>query len=183
MKVLETPLQGLCVVENDAFVDSRGRFDHIFRDSDWATLRPGLRFVQVNLSTTTHKGAVRGMHFQRPPVAEAKLIRCLRGRAYDVAVDLRAGSSTFLRWHAVELSADEPRAVFIPEGFAHGFQAMDDDTQLLYLHTAEWVPASEGGVRHDDPRLGITWPLAAQGLSERDRGHPPITDDFKAIAI
>ena len=182
MRVLGTPLRGLCIVENEPIVDARGRFERLFRETDWAAIRPGLQLAQVNLSTTARKGTVRGMHFQRAPAAEAKLIRCIRGRVHDVAVDLRAGSPTFLHWHAVELSAEQARTLFIPEGFAHGFQALSDDVQLLYLHTAPWTPAAEGGVRHDDPRLGIAWPLPVVGLSERDRNHPPITDDFEAIA-
>jgi dTDP-4-dehydrorhamnose 3,5-epimerase len=182
MRVLDTPLSGLCVVENEPIVDARGRFERLFREVDWTPVRPRLQLAQVNLSTTARKGTVRGMHFQRPPAAEAKVIRCMRGHVYDVAVDLRAGSPTFLRWHAVELSADEGRTLFIPEGFAHGFQTLSDDAQLLYLHTAPWAPASEGGVRHDDPRLGIEWPLPVTSMSERDQNHPPITDDFEAIS-
>lgn len=182
MKVLGTPLRGLCVIDTDPIVDARGRFERLYRESDWATLRPGLHFTQVNLSTTARRGTVRGMHFQRPPAAEAKLIRCVRGRVFDVAVDLRAASPTFLRWHAVELDAQQAREVFIPEGFAHGFQALSDDVQLLYLHTAPWTPACEGGLRHDDPRLDIAWPLPVGGLSERDRNHPLLGGDFEGFA-
>jgi dTDP-4-dehydrorhamnose 3,5-epimerase len=121
------------------------------------------------------------MHYQRVPAAEAKLIRCVRGHVYDVAVDLRAGSPTFLRWHATELRADEPREVFIPEGFAHGFQALSDDAQLLYFHTAPWTPACEGGVRHDDPRLAIAWPLPVSAVSDRDGAHPLLDDDYAGM--
>src|SRR5688572_7048219 len=168
MKLLSTPLHGLHVVDTEPASDARGRFERVFCEHDWATLRPDLRFVQVNLSSTTQRGTVRGMHFQRAPAAEAKLIRCVRGHVYDVAVDLRVDSPTFLRWHALELRADEPREVFIPEGFAHGFQALSDDVQLLYFHTAPWTPACEGGVRHDDPRLAIDWPLTPIHVSARD---------------
>lgn len=183
MKVQELPLQGLRLVEIDVVADVRGRFERLFRESDWTGVRPSLHFMQVNLSTTTRRGTVRGMHFQRPPASEAKLIRCVRGRVHDVAVDLRVGSPTFLQWHAVELDAEQPREVFIPEGFAHGFQALADDAQLLYLHTAPWTPDCEGGLRPDDPRLGITWPLPVTGLSERDRSHPLLSDSFPGIAV
>jgi dTDP-4-dehydrorhamnose 3,5-epimerase len=182
MKVQQAPLPGVLVIDTDPVADARGRFEPLYREAEWQGLRPGLRFVQVNLSTTAHAGTVRGMHFQRPPAAEAKLIRCVRGRVFDVAVDLRAGSATFLHWHAIVLDADEPRAVFIPEGFAHGFQALEDDVQLLYLHTAAWTASCEGGLRHDDPRLGIAWPLPVANVSLRDRNHPLLSDAFEGIA-
>ena len=150
MKVSATPLPGLVTVDTEPRVDERGQFERLFCVDTWRSIREDLRFVQVNLSTTMHRGTVRGMHFQRAPMAEAKLIRCVRGHAFDVAVDLRPASPTFLRWHAVELSADQPREVFIPEGFAHGFQALSDDVQLLYFHTRPWTPECEGGVRHGD---------------------------------
>lgn len=178
MKLLPTPLPGLQAVDTVSVTDARGRFERLFCQQQWAPLRENLRFVQVNLSTTTHRGMVRGMHYQRAPAAEAKLIRCVHGHIYDVAVDLRAGSPTFLRWHAIELRADEPREIFIPEGFAHGFQALSDDVKVLYFHTAPWTPACEGGVRHDDPRLAIDWPLPVTDVSDRDRTHPLLDADF-----
>ena len=178
MKLLPTPLPGLQVVDTEPFRDARGRFERLFCEQQWAALRESLRFVQVNLSTTARRGTVRGMHYQRAPAEEAKLVRCVRGHVYDVAVDLRAGSPTFLRWHAIELRADEPREVFIPEGFAHGFQALSDDAQLLYFHTAAWTPPCEGGVRHDDPRLAIDWPLPVTDMSDRDRTHPLLDATF-----
>ncbi|NUS39205.1 MAG: dTDP-4-dehydrorhamnose 3,5-epimerase family protein [Lysobacter sp.] len=182
MKVSSAPLQGLQIVDSLPIIDARGRFERLYRESEWKTLRANLHFAEVNLSTTACAGTVRGMHFQRPPAAEAKLIHCLRGRVFDVAVDLRAASPTYLRWHAIQLDAEEPRAVFIPEGFAHGFQALSDGAQLLYLHTAPWTPGCEGGLRHDDPRLGIDWPLPVLQLSERDRTHPLLDDSFEGIA-
>lgn len=181
MRLLSTPLAGLQVVETAPVGDARGNFERLFCEREWAPLRPGLHFAQVNLSTTRGRGTIRGMHFQREPAAEAKLIRCVRGSAFDVAVDLRAGSLTYLQWHAVELRADEPREVFIPEGFAHGFQALDDDVQLLYFHTAPWTPACESGLRHDDPRLGIVWPLPTVHVSDRDRAHPLLDDTFTGV--
>ncbi len=181
MKLHATPLAGLQVVETAPVGDARGRFERMFCEQEWAPLRPDLRFVQVNLSTTSARGTVRGMHFQREPAAEAKLIRCIRGHAFDVAIDIRAGSATFLQWHAVELRAEEPRAIFIPEGFAHGFQALSDDVQLLYFHTAPWTPACEGGLRHDDPRLAIDWPLPPLHVSDRDRAHPLLDDTCTGV--
>lgn len=181
MKLLPTPLSGLQVIDTEPVGDTRGRFERLFCEHDWTPLRASLRFVQANLSSTTQRGTVRGMHFQRAPAAEAKLIRCMRGHVFDVAVDLRMGSPTFLHWHAVELLADEPREVFIPEGFAHGFQTLSDDVQLLYFHTAPWTSTCEGGLRHDDPRLAIEWPVPVTQVSERDRAHPLLVDSFAGL--
>ncbi len=173
-----TPLSGLAVIYGQPHVDERGRFVRVFCAQEFAALRAGLRFVQVNLARTTQRGTVRGMHFQSGPAADAKLVRCVHGAVYDVAVDLRRGSPTFLRWVAVELSADAENAVFVPEGFAHGFQARSDGAELLYLHTAAYAPEFEAGVRYDDPRLGIEWPLSVGAVSARDRSFPLIDDEF-----
>lgn len=181
MKLLQTPLPGLQIVDTEPLGDARGHFERLFCERQWGPLREDLRFVQVNLSTTSRRGTVRGMHYQHAPAAEAKLIRCVRGHIYDVAVDLRSGSPTFLRWHAIELRANEPREIFIPEGFAHGFQTLSDDAQLLYLHTAPWTATCEGGVRHDDPRLAIDWPLPVTDLSARDRAHPLLDDAYMGL--
>jgi dTDP-4-dehydrorhamnose 3,5-epimerase len=183
MKAYPTPLEGLYEIRNTTVADARGRFTRLFCEQDFTPIRPGLHFTQINLSETKQQGTVRGMHYQKPPAAEAKLIRCLRGHIFDVAVDLREGSPTFLHWHATELAADNDLAIFIPEGFAHGFQALTDDIQLLYLHTARWTPAYEEGLRHDDPRLAIAWPRPATMCSEKDRGYPLIDDRFAGVSV
>lgn len=181
MKCLATPLQDLYEIRHTPTVDARGRFTRLFCEQELAAIRPNLHFTQINLSQTRGRGVVRGLHYQTPPAAESKLIRCVRGRVFDVAVDLRAGSPTFLQWHAMELSDDNDRAVFIPEGFAHGFQALTDEADLMYMHTSSWTPACEAGMRHDDPRLSIAWPLAATGLSDRDRSYDPIDAGFAGL--
>ena len=124
------------------------------------------------------RGTVRGLHFQRPPHAEDKYVSCLRGEVYDVAVDLRRGSATFLRWHAEKLSAANRRSLLVPRGFAHGFQALTDDCELIYLHTHRHVPASEGALNVRDPALAIDWPLPIVELSERDASHPFVDPAF-----
>ncbi|MEO6690533.1 MAG: dTDP-4-dehydrorhamnose 3,5-epimerase [Dokdonella sp.] len=182
MKLQPTSWGGLCVIETMPIVDARGRFVRVFCEDELAALRPGLHFPQINLSTSFARGTVRGMHFQRPPAAEAKLIRCLRGRVFDVAVDVRAGSSTFLKWQAIELDADSPRQIFIPEGFAHGFQALTDDVQLLYMHTSRWNADYECSLRHDDPALAITWPLPVTQVSGKDRLAPLLDAAFAGVA-
>ncbi|MBB5360684.1 dTDP-4-dehydrorhamnose 3,5-epimerase [Rhodanobacter sp. ANJX3] len=164
-----TPLADLMVIETKPVSDERGQFSRVFCAAEYAALRPALHWMQINVSQTYKKGTVRGMHFQYPPAAEVKLIRCLRGRVFDVAVDLRADSPTFLRWHGVELDENEATEFLIPEGFAHGFQTLTDDAQLLYLHTAEWNREMEGGLRHDDPTLGIHWPLPVTRMSDKDQ--------------
>lgn len=181
MNLYATPLTGLWVIETETRGDERGRFTRLFCSEQFAAIRPELRFVQSNLSYTSKRGTVRGMHFQRPPAQEAKLVRCLRGRVFDVTVDLRLGSPTFGRWHSVELSSDNERQIFIPEGCAHGFQALSDDVELLYQHTAAYASDYEDGVRYDDPTLAIAWPLPVTVLSERDRQHPLITPQFSGV--
>lgn len=176
-----TPIAGVHVVRTAVSGDPRGSFARLFCEAELAALLGARRIVQVNLSRTSEAGALRGLHYQRPPHAEMKLIRCLRGRVWDVAVDLRAGSPTLGQWHGVELSALDANMMVIPEGCAHGFQVLDADSELLYLHTAAYVPGSEAGVAWDDPRLAIAWPRPVTQLSERDARHAPLAADFEGI--
>jgi dTDP-4-dehydrorhamnose 3,5-epimerase len=182
MKVTQTALAGVVVVETTASTDHRGAFTRLFDEPALAAAIGTRRIVQINHSRTQTAGAVRGMHFQYAPHAEMKLVRCLKGRVWDVAVDLRAGSATFLRWHAEELAPDNARMLVVPEGCAHGFQVLEPGSELLYLHTAPYVPEAEGGVSCNDPRLGISWPLPVADLSQRDRNFPALTADFSGIA-
>ncbi|MGA7437409.1 MAG: dTDP-4-dehydrorhamnose 3,5-epimerase family protein [Luteibacter sp.] len=178
-----TPLAGMFEIRTQPLADDRGSFVRLFCDDEFAGIRQDVHFTQVNLSRTTARGTLRGMHFQRPPHAEAKLIRCVRGHVLDVVVDVRVGSPTWLHWHAVELSDDNERMVFIPEGFAHGFQALADDSQLLYMHTASWAPGVEGQLRFDDPVVGITWPLPPTLVSDRDLTAPLVGSGFEGVAL
>jgi len=181
MRVHPTPLDGLMVLETAPVRDKRGRFVRVFCEQECAELRPDLHWPQINLSRTTGRGSLRGMHFQYPPAAEAKLIRCLRGRVFDVAVDVRAGSPTFLRWHGVELDEERPQQIFIPEGFAHGFQTLTEEVELLYLHTASWSREHEGRLRYDDPALAIGWPLPVTQVSDKDRAAPLLGHEFTGV--
>ena len=183
MKIQPTKLQGVFVAETSPVADHRGAFARLFCESDLGDVIRGRHIVQINLSITAGVGAIRGLHYQRSPHAEMKLVRCLRGRVWDVAADLRAGSRTFLQWHGEELTAGNGRMLAIPEGCAHGFQVLDPDSELLYLHTAFYDPAAEGGVRYDDPRLGITWPLQVGDLSQRDRSLPMLDAGFRGILL
>src|SRR5438094_3243293 len=143
----------------------------------------GRAIVQINRTFTAKRGMVRGLHFQVPPHAEMKLVCCLQGHVYDVAVDLRHNSPTLLQWHGEILRDDESRSLLIPEGFAHGFQALTDDCELLYFHSAPYVPASERGISPTDPAIGIDWPEPVVRLSRRDSEHPKLPADYSGIDV
>ena len=181
MKLHWTPIDGLWDVETVPRSDERGSLTRLFCADVFAAVGADLRFVQTNHTVTRRRGTVRGLHFQRPPALEAKLIRCLRGRVFDVVVDLRDGSPTFAHWHAVELSGSNQRQVLVPPGCAHGFQALADDCELLYQHTAPYTPACEDGVAHDDPRLAIAWPEPVTAVSDRDRRFRSLGAGFEAV--
>jgi len=178
-----TSIPGLVVVETSPHIDNRGAFARLYCERELASLVGPRRIVQINYSRTATIGAVRGLHYQHPPHAEMKLVRCLKGSVWDVAVDLRHNSPTFLSWHAEELTPANTRMMVIPEGFAHGFQVLEPESELLYLHTAFYTPGAEGGLRHDDPRLAIHWPLAVTDLSARDAAHPLINSGFSGISL
>ena len=179
--IAELPLAGVRLVERQRGGDARGFLSRLFCAQD---LKAGCwtkPVAQINHTYTARAGTVRGMHFQRSGHAEMKLVSCVRGEVWDVAVDLRAGSPTFLCWHAERLSADNGRALLIPEGVAHGFQALTDDVELLYCHSAAYTPAAEAGLNPRDPRLAIGWPLAIAELSERDATHPMLESGFEGV--
>ncbi|NYT61910.1 dTDP-4-dehydrorhamnose 3,5-epimerase [Alcaligenaceae bacterium] len=183
MKILPTVIEGVCVVETTPFHDHRGSFSRLFCERELTKLIHKRRIVQINQSRTATVGAVRGMHFQRAPHAEMKLARCVKGRVWDVAVDLRVGSPTFLQWHAEELTPENARMLVIPKGCAHGFQVLEAESELLYLCTAFYTPQAEGGLAYNDPAVGIQWPLPVMDLSSRDQQHAFITDEFTGVPI
>ncbi|CAK6697086.1 dTDP-4-dehydrorhamnose 3,5-epimerase family protein [Synechococcus sp. CBW1107] len=169
-----TPISGVFELLAQPFADHRGAFLNSFRAQELAFMSSwGDRGIaQVNLSRTEAVGTIRGLHLQADPHSEAKLVRCLQGRVWDVAVDLRQDSATYGHWHAVELTPKQSNALLIPEGCAHGFQVLEAGSELLYLHSGTWEQEAETGVRWDDPQLGIAWPLPAADLSDRDRSLP-----------
>ena len=173
-----TKIEGVFELLSHPFVDSRGAFLNAFRAHEQTFLQTwGCRHIaQVNLSRTEAVGAIRGLPYQAHPHSEAKLVRCLKGRVWDVAVDLRLDSATQGSWHAVELTPESGNALLVPEGCAHGFQVMERGSELLYLHSGSWVKEAEKGVRWDDPYLSIGWPLAITELSDRDRCLPYFAD-------
>jgi dTDP-4-dehydrorhamnose 3,5-epimerase len=180
MEFVPTSIAGAFEIRHAVRSDERGRFHRQYCEREFAAAGLNTRWVQVNQSVTLGAGSIRGMHFQRPPAAEAKLVSCTYGRAFDVAVDLRRDSDGFLKWTAVEI--DESRSFYIPEGCAHGFQALSDEVHLVYMHGAFYAPEAEGGLRFDDPAIGIVWPLPIGTISDRDRSFAPIDSDFEGLA-
>ena len=179
----DLPLTGLKLVERQRLGDSRGFLSRLFCAAELSSAGWKKPIAQINHTSTSKRGTVRGMHFQRAPHSEMKLVSCIRGRVWDVAVDLRKASPTFLHWHAEELSAENNRAMLIPEGFAHGFQSLTDDAELLYCHTAPYHAEAEGGLNSADPKLSIAWPLEIAELSGRDTQHPMIDQNFSGLAL
>lgn len=170
----ELALRGAFIVDMELRKDDRGYFARSFCREEF--LRHGLRteVSQSNVSFNRRKGTLRGMHYQIQPKAEAKLVRCTRGAVYDVIIDLREDSSSCRRWVAVELTEANSRMLYVPEGFAHGYQTLEDDSELLYQMFESYSPEHARGVRWDDPELGIDWPLPNPIISERDRAYPPL---------
>lgn len=182
-EIKSLPLSGLQLVLRQRLGDARGYLTRLFCSEELAAAGWTQPVVQINHSYTARKGTLRGLHFQHPPHAEAKLVSCLRGAIWDVAVDLRAGSPTWLQWHAQELTGDNGAALLIPPGFAHGFQTLSDDVDLLYCHSAAYAPEAEAGLDALDPRLAICWPITVAERSARDVAHPPINVAFEGICL
>lgn len=176
-----TPLQGAYVIDLTPFQDNRGWFARYYCKDEFASIHHTAEWVQMNHSFTTQRGTLRGLHFQLPPFREIKLVRCIAGSVFDVVIDLREDSPTRLQWFGVELSAANRRMIYIPEGFAHGFQTLTDNCELLYHHSAYYTPTAEAGIRYDDPVVGIDWPLPPADVSDRDRNHSLLTKAFKGI--
>lgn len=176
-------IPGVYLVEPEPARDQRGWFMRYFCVDGFRRTGRDIRFVQFNHSRTCRRGSIRGLHLQLGEAAEDKLVRCIRGRVMDVLVDLRRDSGTLLQKAFVELSEHNRRAVFIPRGVAHGFQTLDDDTELLYHHTNFHAPAREAGVRHDDPLVGIAWPLPVADISAKDLAWPLLSPGFNGFGF
>ena len=178
----ETKLSGAFIIDLERREDNRGFFARAFCQNEFTDhgLKPVI--AQANLAFNKHKGTLRGMHFQFPPAAETKLVRCTRGAIVDIIVDLRPESPTYLQHVAVELSADNHRALYVPERFAHGYQVLEDITETSYQVGEFYTPEAEGGLRYDDPRLGLTWPLPVTEITEKDRSFPLLAEIEPEIA-
>jgi len=183
MRFTESPLKGSFEIDLELFQDDRGWFARTWCKKEFQQIGHEKEWVQLNHSFTAKKGAIRGLHFQYPPYGEIKMVRCIAGSVFDVIVDIRNGSPTFLNWFGLELSAANKKMLYIPEGFAHGFQTLADNTELIYHHSSFYVPGHEGGLRYDDKKLNIKWPLPVTEISGRDQQHPDITEDFRGINL
>lgn len=183
LTITDLPLSGLKLIARQRIGDARGSLTRLFCAEELGEAGWRGSIAQINHTITAPRGTVRGLHFQAPPHAEMKLVSCLRGEVWDVAVDIRAGSKKFLQWHAERLSAENGHALLIPQGFAHGFQVLSDDAELLYCHSAPYNAAAEGALNANDPRLAIAWPLEISALSPRDAQHPMLTEDFAGVAL
>ncbi|MDQ6603606.1 MAG: dTDP-4-dehydrorhamnose 3,5-epimerase [Chloroflexota bacterium] len=176
MQFTETRITGAYIIDTDRLADERGFFALTWARDEFVAhgLNPNL--AQCNLSYNHRSGTVRGMHWQAPPYAETKLVRCIRGGIYDVVADIRTDSPTYLQWVGIELTAENRRALYIPEGCAHGFQTVEDASEVLYMITENYTPAAANGMRWNDPKIAVTWPHAVTVISERDARYP----DFAA---
>jgi dTDP-4-dehydrorhamnose 3,5-epimerase len=183
LTVTDLRLPGLRRVQRKLLADERGLFARLFCAEELATAGWRAAVAQVNHSVTRQRGTVRGMHYQRSPHTEMKLVSCVRGEVWDVVVDLRVDSPTYLQWHAESLRAADGGALLIPAGFAHGFQALSHDAELVYCHSAPYVPAAEAGLHVRDARLAIPWPLPVQGLSARDAAFAWLTPGFEGVKL
>ncbi|WP_336810816.1 dTDP-4-dehydrorhamnose 3,5-epimerase family protein [Bosea sp. MMO-172] len=181
--VTDLPLRGLKLLERKRMSDERGFLSRLFCAEELAAAGWRKPAAQINHTCTVQQGAVRGMHFQLPPYAEMKLVTCLKGEVWDVAVDLRAGSPSFLQWHAERLSAQNNRALLIPEGFAHGFQVLSDGAELLYCHSVPYTPEAEAGLNPQDRRLDIGWPLPVADMSERDATRSFLEPSYAGVIL
>lgn len=176
-----TPIPDAYLICPEPHADDRGRFARLWCLDELRAQGLDVAFVQANASVTTHRGTMRGLHYQEPPYAEAKLIHCTRGAIFDVLVDLRPQSEAYLRWFGTELSAANRRLMFVPEGCAHGYLTLTDGAEATYVVSSPYQPGAEGGIRYDDPALNIEWPVPVEVVSEKDRSWPDLTPDFSPV--
>lgn len=183
MEFIETNFNGLYCIRNNKIEDERGFFARTFCKREFEKISFFKDFVQFNHSDNAKKGTLRGMHYQSMPHVETKLIRCLKGSVLDVAVDIRKDSPTFLKYFAIELNEENMISILIPEGFAHGFQTLDNNSILIYHHTEYYNQHVEAGIRYNDPSIGINWPLPIVNLSNKDKNYPLIDNNFQGIKL
>jgi dTDP-4-dehydrorhamnose 3,5-epimerase len=182
MKFHATQLKGSYLIDLEPVRDSRGWFARTFSKNEFEKeIDHTKEWVQINHSFTTMQGTIRGMHYQLSPFKEIKLVRCIAGEVFDVIVDLRKASETYLQWFGTILSEDNKKMIYIPEGFAHGFQTVSKNAELIYHHSEFYNPDAESGIRYDDPAINIQWPLNETGISDRDKNHQLIDSTFKAL--
>jgi dTDP-4-dehydrorhamnose 3,5-epimerase len=183
MKFHSTPLERARIIELEKLVDERGFFARYFCEEQFAANGLETRFVQINNSRTSRKGTLRGFHYQLPPAAEVKVVRCIRGAMWDVIVDLRPDSTTFKKWFGLELSAENRLMMYVPRGFAHAIMTLTDDAEVLYLVSAFYGPEHERGLRWNDPAIGVEWPFAPVEISAKDAAWPDLDPQFHGLEL
>ena len=180
---IKAKLQGLYLIYLKPKTDDRGYFERLYCIEEFKELELQKPISNINRSFTKQKGTVRGLHFQYPPFQEIKIIMCLKGSVYDVAVDIRKDSPTFLQWHGETLSEKSEKMIIVPEGFAHGFQALEDNVEVMYFNTSSYSKENESGLNYSDPLLNISWPFEVAAVSEKDKNHKFISSDFKGMEL
>lgn len=178
-----TPLQGVYVIEPKPIKDDRGYFERYFCSQDFQEIGLQKPIMQINHSYTKGIGSIRGLHYQTPPYAETKIVRCLKGAIYDVAVDIRENSPTFLQYFGIDLNEENGKYLYIPEGFAHGFQTLSEEAELIYLVTAPFTPQADSALNALDSKIGIKWQLPIGNMSQKDKEAPSITTNFRGIKL
>ena len=182
-KSYKTKLKDLIIIKRNYYFDTRGSFSRIFSKKIFHKLGFKEYIDSINYSMVKKRGTIKGLHFQKPPHAETKIVTCIKGSIYDVCVDLRYGSKTFLKYHAEILSEKNKKSLLIPRGFAHGFQTLEDDSAVLYFHSTSYNKASESGISVLDSKLNINWPIKISKISKRDKNHNSINRSFKGLKI
>jgi dTDP-4-dehydrorhamnose 3,5-epimerase len=183
MKIYETPLEGAYTLELEKHGDERGFFARFFCEKEFLSAGLEVNFPQINNSMSARKGAIRGLHYQLTPNAEVKVMRCVRGAMYDVIVDMRLGSRTYLQWFAAELTAENRTMMYVPRGFAHAFLSLTDNVEVIYMASAAYAPASERGLRWNDPVINIKWPIQPVEVSDKDRSWPDFDPDWHGVEM
>jgi len=183
MKIVNTTINGLYEIESNRIADARGSFERLYCVDELSNILNGESIQQINHSVSHSVGTLRGLHFQHPPFGEIKFVNCIRGTVYDVVLDLRKDSDTFLKHYCVELTPNRKRGLLIPKGCAHGFQVLEADSEIIYFHTTKYAPHSEGGVRYDDPLVSINWPLDVTIISDKDKGYPLLGIDYRGLEV
>lgn len=178
-----SPLAGAFTIDVQPFQDSRGFFTRTFCEKEFGEHQLVQHFVQANHSGTNGKGVIRGMHFQHSPHCEVKLVKCVQGAIYDVIVDVRKNSATFLQWFAAELTSENKKMMYVPAGFAHGFQSLSEYSEIVYMVSNFYNKESEGGIRYNDPKVNIKWPLPVSLVSEKDQGIPLVDATFGGVIL
>jgi dTDP-4-dehydrorhamnose 3,5-epimerase len=181
MNIISIPLKDAFIIGTELIEDNRGSFARLFCLEELIEINKGNNIKQINYSITREKGSIRGLHFQYPPKSEIKMVRCLKGKIFDVIVDLRKSSKTFLKWHGEILSEENMKMVYIPIGFAHGFQSLTGNCEMLYLHSEHYSPQHEGGIRYNDSKVNIAWPLPLTEISDKDKTYSLLEGDFKGL--